>query len=77
MKHLCDFKKVNENSDGIMEVCKECHRRVITKKDAKTGRIDNKKYLKEHSRDYAQPRGRTGKLFGKYYGEESKDLRFK
>lgn len=69
MPHICDWKVVNDNSDGRMEVCKECHRKLITRKDTRTGRIDNRKYLKEHIRDTAQPHGRTGKIFKKYYGD--------
>lgn len=77
MEHIHDFKKINENSDGILEMCKECKFRLILRKDSKTARIDNKKFLKYHVRDTAQPHGRTGKIFGKYYGEAPKDLRHK
>lgn len=77
MQHLHDFIKVNENTDGILEMCRECKKRVTTKKDPRTGRTDNKKYLKEHKRDTLQPNGRTGKQFNRYHGEASEDLRYK
>lgn len=31
------------------------------------GTIDNVNYLKEHVRDTAQPKGRTGKVFSQFY----------
>lgn len=75
--HQHNYRVINENTDGRLEMCTECHKRLVVRKDPKTGRIDNKKYLKEHTRDTAQPHGRTGKIFKKYYGEAPKDLRFK
>lgn len=69
--HVHNFKKVNENNDGILEICIECKAKLTTKKDPRNGRIDNKKYIKNHLRDTAQPFGRTAKVFGKYYGEEA------
>ena len=77
MEHLHDYLKVNEDSNGILEVCRECKKRLITKKDPKTQRVDNKKYIKEHQRDTLQPGGRTGKQFIRYHGEAPKDLRYK
>lgn len=76
MEHIHNWKIINDNKDGRLELCIECKKRLITKKDPKTGRIDNKKYLKEHIADYAQPNGRTGKIFNKYY-DTPKDLRYK
>ena len=72
--HYCTYKTVNENNEGKLEICIECKKKVTTKKDPKTGRIDNKKYLASHMRDVAQPTGRTAKIFKKYYGEAEKDL---
>jgi len=69
--HLHNFRKVNENKDGIVEICVECKFRLITKKDSSCGRIDNRKYLQEHKLDTLQPFGRTGKLFRKYYGDDA------
>ena len=69
--HTHDYRTIIDSEDGKREVCVECKHQLSTKKDAKTGRIDNKKYLKEHVRDTAQPFGRTGKTFNKYYGSEA------
>lgn len=71
MKHQHLYKTINDNSDGLLEICIECKHRLITKKDPRNGRIDNKKYIKEHTRDTAQPNGRTSKVFKKYYGEHA------
>jgi len=69
--HSCEWKTVNDNKDGLLEICIICKRKLVTKKDPKTGRIDNRKYLKEHVRETAQPFGRTSKIFNRYYGEEA------
>ena len=71
MEHIHQYKLISENKDGRVEICVECKKRLTTKKDSRNGRIDNKVYLKEHSRDLAQPTGRTSKLFSKIYGEEA------
>lgn len=71
MEHIHNYKKINEDNSGIKEICRECRKILITKKDPKTQRIDNKKYIKEHKRDTLQPWGITGKLFKKYYPNES------
>jgi predicted Rdx family selenoprotein len=64
--HQHDFQIINEDNDGILEICVECKKKVLNRKD-KNGRVNNKKYLKEHIRDTAQPNGRTAKIFNKYY----------
>lgn len=71
MTHYHNYVPVSENDDGVTEVCTECKKRLVTKKD-KAGRIDNRKYLAEHGRDTAQPRGRTERIFKQYYGNQSK-----
>lgn len=68
--HSHDYIRVSENADGVVEVCKECKYRLITRKDIK-GRIDNKEYLKEHVRDTAQPTGITSKVFKQYYAKNN------
>ena len=68
--HAHNFKVIKEDSQGIREICVEC-KFVLKTPKGKTGRIDNRKYLKEHQRDTAQPFGRTSKIFNKYYGEEA------
>lgn len=75
--HTHNYRIINDSKDGRLEICIECKKRLITKKDPRNGRIDNKKYLKEHIADYAQPGGRTGKIFNKLYGEAPIDLRYK
>lgn len=74
--HSCDYKKVNEDKHGMLEICQICKKRLVTKKDPKTGRIDNKRYIEAHIKDTAQPNGRTAKIFKKYWGTPG-DLRFK
>lgn len=69
--HYHNYKVINDTQEGKVEVCIECKHRLSTRKDVKTGRIDNKKYLKEHIRDTAQPFGKTGKLFRKFYGDDA------
>ena len=65
MEHLPQYKKIKETTDGIVERCKTCKKRLITKKGEK-GSIDNKAYLKEHARDFLQPKD---KRFKKEWGE--------
>ncbi len=67
--HSCDWKTVNENKEGMLEICQVCKRKLVTKKDPKTGRVDNKRFVKEHIKWTAQPNGRTAKVFHKYYGD--------
>ena len=71
MTHLCNFEPIIETADGIKEVCNECKRLLVTHKGHK-GAIDNRKYLKEHQRDFIQP---NDPLFNKYYGEDA-DINF-
>ena len=66
MSHIHLYKIVKETSQGVVEVCSECKKRLVTKQDKK-GRIDNAVYLKEHVRDLAQPNGATGKIFERFY----------
>lgn len=68
MTHIHNYEMVGENPDAVVEVCKECKKRLVTKKDSK-GRIDNAAYLKEHVRDTAQPTGTTAKIFKRFYGK--------
>lgn len=70
MEHHHDYEIVSESSDGQVEVCRECKKRLTTTFGNK-GRIDNIKYLKEHVRDTAQPNGRTGNIYKRYYAKNS------
>jgi len=74
--HIHTYYTINDNSEGKKEICNQCKKILLTKKDSQ-GRIDNKKYLKEHVGDTAQPGGRTGKIFEKLYGKAPDDLRYK
>lgn len=69
MTHYHDYIRVSENSQGIVEVCKTCKKRLVTKKDKK-GRIDNNLYRQEHEADFSQPTGRTANIFKQVYGKK-------
>lgn len=71
--HIHDLRIIKEDHRGILEVCRECKKKVKTKKGSDS-RINNKQYLKTHIRDTAQPHGRTGKVFKKLYGEPEDPL---
>ena len=66
---LCDFEVSRDLPDAQVEICIRCNKKVIYKKD-KRGRIDNKKYLRDHIRHTIQPWGKTRKLFLQIYGEK-------
>lgn len=53
-KHLCRYEIVKQTPSGLVEVCSICKKKLVTKKGPK-GKIDNKKYLYEHKRDFLQP----------------------
>ena len=63
----CDFLQILDNHEVVVEICKECGRKIIYNK--RDGRIDNAKYLKDHIRQFAQPFGRTRKVFEELYGK--------
>lgn len=65
---LCDFSDVRDMKDAQVEVCVRCGKRVVYKK-GNDGRIDNRKYLRDHIRYTIQPFGKTRKLFFRIYGE--------
>lgn len=64
--HLHSFNTVGENSEAIVEICTECKKRLVMRKDSKE-RVNNVQYLKEHVRDTAQPTGITSKIFKRFY----------
>lgn len=53
-------------AEAQYEVCELCGYKIRSKKDNR-GRTDNIRYLKLHSRDTCQPRGRTKALYMKIY----------
>jgi hypothetical protein len=61
-----DFKPIHENSRIKIEVCQRCNKKVRFKKHYK-GRTDNRAYLEAHARNFAQPAGRTKRLYMKIY----------
>lgn len=65
----CDFKVELENPKVQVEVCIRCGKRVIYHK-GKGGRIDNAKYLRDHVRHFAQPTGKTRRVFEEVYGRK-------
>lgn len=69
MGHQHDYTVIKSTPAGIIEVCNECKKKLVTKTDSK-GRVDNRAYLKEHIRDTAQPTGITAKIFKQYYGDK-------
>ena len=62
------FEVSRSLEDANIEVCVLCSKKVVYYKEPITGRIDNKKYLADHIRDFCQPRGKTRKVFEKLYG---------
>lgn len=68
MTHYHQYQRISENKDGIVEICKICNKRLVTRKD-KDGRIDNQVYAREHIADIAQPTGPTAHIFVKLYGK--------
>ena len=71
LMHIHHYEIVGETHNAIVEVCKECKKRLVTKQDKK-GRIDNRIYLREHVADTCQPTGTTSKIFAKVYGKPKK-----
>ena len=65
---LCGFEISRDLPDALVEICKFCGKKVVYNR--KNGKIDDKKYLRDHLRDTVQPYGRTHKLFIQIYGTE-------
>jgi hypothetical protein len=61
-----DFERTFENDEAVKEVCVICNRREIYRK--KDGQIDNRKYLRDHIRDFCQPTGSTRGVYLEVYG---------
>ena len=66
---LCSFESITNFPRGQKETCVFCGRTVVWKTDI-SGRMDNKKYLRFHLRDFCQPFGPTKKEFIQIYGKE-------
>ena len=65
---LCDFQVSRDLPDAQVEICLNCSKKVIYHKDG-NGRVDNRKYLRDHIRQTVQPFGPTRRLFMEIYGE--------
>ncbi len=61
-----DLKIIYENQSVKWEVCQICNRKFRWNKLNK-GRIDNKKYLEAHVRNFAQKNGITKRIYHKIY----------
>jgi hypothetical protein len=64
---LCDFFVLADHADALVEECSQCHRKAIYRKD-KDGRVDNRRYGREHQRDFLQPFGESRELYRRIYG---------
>lgn len=71
MTHYHDYEPISDSGEALVEVCKICKKRLVTKK-APSGRIDNETFLHEHIRDFCQPTGRTSKIHKQIYGEKTR-----
>lgn len=61
-----DFKPKFENDRVKVEICHICNKTVSFKKHY-LGRTDNRAYLESHARNFAQPYGRTKRLYMKIH----------
>ena len=66
MEHYHNFVIIGSSSSGQKERCDECGFEKVYKQIG--GRFNEREYLKDHTRDFAQPNGQNDKLFKKYYG---------
>jgi len=64
---FCGFNVIQDDAGAALEQCQFCGRKISYRKV--NGRIDNKKYLSEHVRDFCQPSGPTSKVFEQIYGK--------
>lgn len=64
-----DLTVTSDTRTAKWEVCQICSRKFRWTKGPK-GRINNPEYLKAHARNYAQPGGKTNRLFMRIYKPE-------
>lgn len=50
---LHNYETIAQGEDGIVDRCLTCHKRLVTR-IGKDGKINNRKYLREHKRDFLQ-----------------------
>lgn len=60
---------IHENAQQRWERCLICNRKFRYNKGYKT-RVENRQYLKDHVRQYAQKFGATKRIFNKLYRPE-------
>jgi hypothetical protein len=68
MECIHDTIILSDTDEAIREKCKLCKKNFVYTKDSQ-GRVDNARYLKDHKKLFAQPNGRTGKVYKKVHGE--------
>jgi len=61
-----DFTTIKDTKTFKVERCKICNIRKKYNKGYRM-RVDNKEYLKDHVRNYAQPTGSTKRVYNKIY----------
>lgn len=64
-----EFTTIKDTKTVKVEKCRLCQTRRRWQKRYK-GRIDNKEYLKDHVREFAQKTGPTHRVFKKLYEPE-------
>ena len=88
---LCDFERIIDNEQVLIERCKNCGKKVIYNKEIKEfyknekgeiiikrgNKIDDDKYLRDHKRDILQPFGRDRELHKNIYGNIKDNVVFK
>lgn len=63
-----DFIVEHSSETEQVEHCRICGLRKVYKKIS--GRVNNREYLKDHTRDFAQPHGPTDQIFQRFYGKD-------
>jgi hypothetical protein len=66
---LHKYDDAKEYKDAFVEFCISCGTKRIYHKD-KSGRIDNRVYLRSHYRSFVQPYGSTGQHFRMVWGDK-------
>lgn len=64
----CDFTIIGEDDGHQREMCVFCKRQVSYRKV--DGRVQNKRYLFDHIRDFCQASGATKSVYYEIYGED-------
>lgn len=67
---LHDFADVQERPTAFVERCVNCGHKAVYGKD-RSGRMDNRRYLRAHYRSFVQPKGAGSNAFRKAFGERA------